>query len=348
MTNNSVASSAASWRLIATSLLCYWIALVLILKTKRDEVKVVSSSSSSSSWKARRDEVSLAVITPTYHRVKDRNFQTHALLAIENTLCSTSSSRGRIVWILVESEEDWRNSALVEGYERGEERRAYCQHVIVKALRVKVKRTLGHRGVDQRNKALGFLLEQNVWEYKHNPVVIFADDDNSYTREHFERASMIRNIGIWPVGFPSTRCKFEAPIGIVQHSNPSSLKIVGFRSFWCGDLKYKPRVFNVDMAGFGVRLEMIGSVRFDENVRSGYLEDAFLRSVTHNFHKIKHNESENEVNASNLLDALEMTTADDILVWHLHHKVAPGKIPSARILTKVPKGDSFLCPMGSV
>ena len=324
---------------------------MLILKTKRDEVKVVSSSSSSSSsssWKARRDEVSLAVITPTYHRVKDRNFQTHALLAIENTLCSTSSSRGRIVWILVESEEDWRNSALVEGYERGEERRACCQHVIVKALHVKVKRTLGHRGVAQRNKALSFLLEQNVWKYKHNPVVIFADDDNSYTREHFERASIIRNIGIWPVGFPSTRSKFEAPIGIDQHSNLSSLKVVGFRSFWCGDLKYKPRVFNVDMAGFGVRLEMIGSVRFDENVHSGYLEDAFLRSVTQNFHKIKHNETQNEVNASNLLDALEMTTADDILVWHLHHKVAPGKIPSARILTKVPKGDSFLCPMGSV
>ena len=326
---------------------------MLILKTKRDEIKVdsSSSSSSSSSWKARRDEVSLlAVITPTYHRETDRNFQTHALLAIENTLCSTSSSRVRIVWILVESEEDWRNSALVEGYERGEERGAYCQHVIVKALRVKVKRhsKRGHRGVEQRNTALDWLLEQNVWKYKQNPVVVFADDDNSYTREHFERASMIRNIGIWPVGFPSTRSKFEAPIGIDRHSNLSSLKVVGFRSFWCGDLKYKPRMFNVDMAGFGVRLEMIGSVRFDENVHSGYLEDTFLRSVTHSFRKIKHNESENEVNASNLLDALEMTSADDILVWHLHHKVAPGKTPSARILTKVPKGDSFLCPMGSV
>lgn len=321
---------------------------MLILKTKRDEVNVVSSSSS---WKARRDEVSLAVITPTYHRETDRNFQTHALLAIENTLCSTSSSRVRIVWILVESEEDWRNSALVEGYERGEERRAYCQHVIVKALRVKVKRhsKRGHRGVEQRNTALDWLLEQNVWKYKQNPVVVFADDDNSYTREHFERASMIRNIGIWPVGFPSTRSKFEAPIGIARHSNLSSLKVVGFRSFWCGDLKYKPRMFNVDMAGFGVRLEMIGSVRFDENVHSGYLEDTFLRSVTHSFRKIKHNESENEVNASNLLDVLELTTAYDIiLVWHLHHKVAPGKTPSARILTKVPKGDSFLCPMGSV
>jgi hypothetical protein len=346
MTNNNVASSAASWRLIATSLLCYWIALVLILKTKRDEVNVVSSSSSSS-WKARRDEVSLAVITPTYHRETDRNFQTHALLTIENTLCA---SRVRIVWILVESEEDWRNSALVEGYEKGEERRAYCQYVIVKALRVKVKRRSkgGHRGVEQRNKALDWLLEQNVCKYKQNPVVVFADDDNSYTREHFERASMIRNIGIWPVGFPSTRSKFEAPIGIDRHSNLSPLKVVGFRSFWCGDLKYKPRVFNVDMAGFGVRLEMIGSVRFDENVHSGYLEDSFLRSVTHSFRKIKHNESENEMNASILLDALEITTAEDILVWHLHHKVAPGKTPSARILTKVPKGDSFRCPMGSV
>ena len=349
MTKNVVVASNNGWRLVAFSLIAYWMSLVLILKTRRDVSVVSFSSSLSSSVEARGREIRLAVVTPTYHREKNRNFQTIQLLALQNTLCSTCLG---MIWILVESESDWGKSSLVERYER-EERPAYCERVLVKALRVKVERSK-HRGVAQRNKALDWL-EQQISYVEQDPVVLFVDDDNAYAAEHFVRATKIGKVGVWPVGFPSTKSKFEAPVVKTQHqsdalrSSPSSSspKVVGFRSFWCGDLKtFKPRVFNVDMAGFGVRLHALEKVRFDENVRSGYLEDAFLQAITRNVLRRdnKTSENENEGNPLHLLNALETTNVQDILVWHLYHTVLSGKTPSALIVSKVPKGDSFLCP----
>ena len=351
MTNNLVVASNNGWRLVAFSLIAYWISLVLILKTRRD-VSVVSFSSSlssSSSVEARGREIRLAVVTPTYHREKNRNFQTIQLLALQNTLCSTCLG---MIWILVESESDWRKSSLVERYER-EERPAYCERVLVKALRVKVERSK-HRGVAQRNKALDWL-EQQISYVEQDPVVLFVDDDNAYAAEHFVRATKIGKVGVWPVGFPSTKSKFEAPVVKTQHqsdalrssSSSSSPKVVGFRSFWCGDLKnFKPRVFNVDMSGFGVRLHALEKVRFDENVRSGYLEDAFLQVITRNVLRRdnKTSENENEGNPLHLLNALETTNVHDIFVWHLYHTILSGATPAALVVSKVPEGDSFLCP----
>ena len=351
MTNNLVVASNNGWRLVAFSLISYWISLVLILKTRRD-VSVVSFSSSlssSSSVEARGREIRLAVVTPTYHREKNRNFQTIQLLALQNTLCSTCLG---MIWILVESESDWRKSSLVERYER-EERPAYCERVLVKALRVKVGRSK-HRGVAQRNKALDWL-EQQISYVEQDPVVLFVDDDNAYAAEHFVRATKIGKVGVWPVGFPSTKSKFEAPVVKAQHqsdalqssSSSSSPKVVGFRSFWCGDLKtFKPRVFNVDMSGFGVRLHALEKVRFDENVRSGYLEDAFLQVITRNVLRRddKTSENENEGNPLHLLNALETTNVHDIFVWHLYHTILSGATPAALVVSKVPEGDSFLCP----
>lgn len=351
MTNNLVVASNNGWRLVAFSLIAYWISLVLILKTRRD-VSVVSFSSSlssSSSVEARGREIRLAVVTPTYHREKNRNFQTIQLLALQNTLCSTCLG---MIWILVESESDWRKSSLVERYER-EERPAYCERVLVKALRVKVGRSK-HRGVAQRNKALDWL-EQQISYVEQDPVVLFVDDDNAYAAEHFVRATKIGKVGVWPVGFPSTKSKFEAPVVKAQHqsdalqssSSSSSPKVVGFRSFWCGDLKtFKPRVFNVDMSGFGVRLHALEKVRFDENVRSGYLEDAFLQVITRNVLRRdnKTSENENEGNPLHLLNALETTNVHDIFVWHLYHTILSGATPAALVVSKVPEGDSFLCP----
>lgn len=351
MTNNLVVASNNGWRLVAFSLIAYWISLVLILKTRRD-VSVVSFSSSlssSSSVEARGKEIRLAVVTPTYHREKNRNFQTIQLLALQNTLCSTCLG---MIWILVESESDWRKSSLVERYER-EERPAYCERVLVKALRVKVGRSK-HRGVAQRNKALDWL-EQQISYVEQDPVVLFVDDDNAYAAEHFVRATKIGKVGVWPVGFPSTKSKFEAPVVKAQHqsdalqssSSSSSPKVVGFRSFWCGDLKtFKPRVFNVDMSGFGVRLHALEKVRFDENVRSGYLEDAFLQVITRNVLRRdnKTSENENEGNPLHLLNALETTNVHDIFVWHLYHTILSGATPAALVVSKVPEGDSFLCP----
>ena len=351
MTNNLVVASNNGWRLVAFSLIAYWISLVLILKTRRD-VSVVSFSSSlssSSSVEARGRQIRLAVITPTFHREKNRNFQTIQLLALQNTLCSTGGMG--MIWILVESESDWRKSSLVERYER-EERPAYCERVLVKALRVKVERSK-HRGVAQRNKALDWL-EQQISYVEQDPVVLFVDDDNAYAAEHFVRATKIGKVGVWPVGFPSTKSKFEAPVVKAQHqsdalqsSSSSFPKVVGFRSFWCGDLKtFKPRVFNVDMSGFGIRLHALEKVRFDENVRSGYLEDAFLQAITRNVLRRdnKTSENENEGNPLHLLNALETTNVHDIFVWHLYHTTLSGETPAALVVSKVPKGDSFRCP----
>ena len=351
MTKNVVVASNNGWRLVAFSLIAYWISLVLILKTRRDAVVSFSSSSlsSSSSVEARGREIRLAVVTPTYHREKNRNIQTIQLLALQNTLCSTCLG---MIWILVESESDWRKSSLVERYER-EERPAYCERVLVKALRVKVERSK-HRGVAQRNKALDWL-EQQISYVEQDPVVLFVDDDNAYAAEHFVRATKIGKVGVWPVGFPSTKSKFEAPVVKAQHqsdtlrssSSSSSPKVVGFRSFWCGDLKnFKPRVFNVDMSGFGVRLHALEKVRFDENVRSGYLEDAFLQAITRNVLRRdnKTSENENEGNPLHLLNALETTNVHDIFVWHLYHTILSGATPAALVVSKVPEGDSFLCP----
>jgi len=213
MTKNVVVASNNGWRLVAFSLIAYWMSLVLILKTRRDVSVVSFSSSLSSSVEARGREIRLAVVTPTYHREKNRNFQTIQLLALQNTLCSTCLG---MIWILVESESDWRKSSLVERYER-EERPAYCERVLVKALRVKVERSK-HRGVAQRNKALDWL-EQQISYVEQDPVVLFVDDDNAYAAEHFVRATKIGKVGVWPVGFPSTKSKFEAPVVKTQHQS---------------------------------------------------------------------------------------------------------------------------------
>ena len=99
------------------------------------------------------------------------------------------------------------------------------------------------------------------------------------------------------------------------------------------------------MAGFGVRLNAIGSIRFDETAHPGHLEDMFLQRITRNIHKRNNTDRYDDNYAFVLLDALETVNADDgIFVWHLYHKVTPGKTSSVKVLTRVPKGISFLCP----
>ena len=92
----------------------------------------------------------LSVVTPTHHREKDKNFQTHAMLALKNTLCSSSVDMD-IVWVLEKAKAIGAKVHWLK--DTKENRPLYCQRVHVKALRVSVRHNKnGHRGVSQGTK----------------------------------------------------------------------------------------------------------------------------------------------------------------------------------------------------
>lgn len=270
---------------------------------------------------------SIIAITPTYHRLDDRNMQAHLLLTLRNTLCASNIP---ILWILIESSKDFRRSALIEKY-ANESRDLLCELLYVKALHVSMAESSYHRGVEQRNAALDWIQNSKL----NDGVILFIDDDNAYDVLHFQNAAKVERIKVWPIGFPSSLSKFEAPV--------MSDKVIGFRSFWCGQPNHPPRLFAIDMCGFGIRLSSLGDARFDSRALPGYLEDLFLQNVTKNI--INGSNPALTATSEDLLNVLEFdASSDEINVWHLYHKKQIGGQSSAEIIHRVPTGESFICP----
>lgn len=114
------------------------------------------------------------VITPTY----TRSTQLADLTRLKNTLLLVP----KIIWILVEDSLEKTNkvSKFVS------ETKLNIIHLNEKSPKLeKPKGKIGHKGVEQRNKALKWLRENNI----KKGVFYFADDDNSYDINLFEEVN---------------------------------------------------------------------------------------------------------------------------------------------------------------
>jgi hypothetical protein len=146
-----------------------------------------------------------------------------------------------------------------------------------------------HKGIDQRNRALQFIEQNNL-----RGVVYFADDDNAYDTRLFEALREVRRVGVFAVGLVG-RAGYEAPIvragRVVDFASHTPLWPINER-----------RRFRVDMAGFAFASSHAQQERprFDRRSFPGFLENDFLRYLADD------------------LDDLEplLSACSRVLVWH--------------------------------
>ena len=104
-------------------------------------------------------------------------------------------------------------------------------------------------------------LAERPWD---DPLVYFGDDDNEYDPRVFEEISKINRVGVWPVGFPFAM----APTHVEAPAVNASGSVVGFYSKFCDKRRY-----NVDMAGFALRVSAAKAASFSRRSKPGHLED---------------------------------------------------------------------------
>lgn len=121
-------------------------------------------------------------------------------------------------------------------------------------------------------------------------MVYFADDDNTYSLELFDRLRETRTVGLLRVGLVGD-LRFEGP-------EVAFGEITGFHVGWRPE-----RTYPIDMAGFAVGLRellMRPTLVFDAKAERGHLETTFLSAIV---------PSPRDAQA---LDA----DCDHVLVWH--------------------------------
>ncbi|XP_022901543.1 galactosylgalactosylxylosylprotein 3-beta-glucuronosyltransferase I-like isoform X2 [Onthophagus taurus] len=199
-------------------------------------------------------------ITPTYYRY----VQKAELTRLSQTLRLVSN----LHWIIVEDSEvktDLVTNLLNESH-------LVFTHLAAKTppfekLKAKDPRWKRHRGIEQRNAGLNWLRENLVLKGDKG-IVYFMDDDNTYSVKLFEEMRKIKKVGIWPVGLVGG---FNAEAPIVDRLTG---KVTGYQSGW------KPnRTFAIDMAGFGISLDLILSnpnAEFSYKMAKGCQESEFL------------------------------------------------------------------------
>ncbi|CAF0807464.1 unnamed protein product [Brachionus calyciflorus] len=214
------------------------------------------------------------VITPTYNRLT----QIADLTRLKNTLQLVP----KVVWIIVEDSLDKTDKIINFVFDSN----LKIVHLVEKTLpTVKPSGTVGHKGVEQRNRALKWLKESNV----ANGAFYFADDDNSYDIRLFEEIRSVERIGVWPVGLVGG-IKYEAPIC-------KNNKVIDW--FFV----YNPRrYFPTDMASFALNVKLLHEFEdiYFERFTRGDLEGVFLKKF-----QIKMNELEPKAN-----------NCSKIYVWH--------------------------------
>ena len=277
----------------------------------------------------------LVVITPTYARPTNKPPpQANALLRMLNAMCQ--SSRQNVLWVLVIEKGDadpapklprcvpGRHTSTVHAVTievparlKAPARDAPANGKATEGSRAKTskRKPPPHRGVAQRNAGLAFARDRerlraavargglfggNAAAFaSDDPVVYFGDDDNEYDPRVFEEMAKIKKAGVWPVGFPFAM----APTHVEAPAVDDSGSVVGFYSKFCDKRRY-----NVDMAGFALRVSAAKSATFSPRSKLGHLEDDFLRAAL----------GEGATDVSSLEPLADRAT--QVLVWHLGWK----------------------------
>ena len=231
----------------------------------------------------------IVIITPTYIRPTSKSPpQPNVLLRMYNALCG---ARGhQFLWILAQSRADASRADAARRLPEYDPDR-HLSRVHVHTLAVDHKPTdwskrpskRGHRGIEQRNAALALVRDrgrlaavareagfEGIDPETVDPIVYFGDDDNEYDPLLFDEMSKVRDIGVWPVGFPSAMRPHHVETVSVGHDG----KVRGYFSAFCDR-----RVYNLDMAAFAVRASVLGAAEFSHESRVGHIEDDLLREA---------------------------------------------------------------------
>ncbi|XP_009398588.2 probable beta-1,4-xylosyltransferase IRX9H [Musa acuminata AAA Group] len=204
----------------------------------------------------------LIVVTPTYNRA----FQSYYLTRLGQTLRLVPPP---LLWIVVEM-----NSASMETAEILMGTGAMYRHLVCKKNSTNIK----DRGVLQRNTAL-----EHIERHRLDGIVYFADDDNIYSLELFERLREIRRFGVWPVAMLSqgkNKAILEGPV-----CNGS--QVIGWHT---NEKSKRLRRFHVDMSGFAFNSTILwdhkrwhrpnsDAIRQLDTVKEGFQETTFIEQI---------------------------------------------------------------------
>ncbi|CAI9771335.1 unnamed protein product [Fraxinus pennsylvanica] len=204
----------------------------------------------------------LIVVTPTYNRA----LQAYYLNRLGQVLRLV---RPPVLWIVVEM-----NAASMETADILRKTAVMYRHLVCSKNLTNVK----DRGVHQRNTAL-----EHIERHRLDGVVYFADDDNIYSLELFEKIREINRFGTWPVGMlaqSKSKTILEGPVCngsqvIGWHTNQKSKRL---------------RRFHVDMSGFAFNSTILWDpgtwhrpssdpIRQLDTVKEGFQETTFIEQV---------------------------------------------------------------------
>ncbi|KAJ3679791.1 hypothetical protein LUZ60_016069 [Juncus effusus] len=244
----------------------------------------------------------IIVVTPTYNRAS----QAYFLHRLAQTLHLVPAP---LLWIVVET-----------GSATTQETASILRRSGIMHRHIACKHTSGElkdRGVHQRNKALDL-----IEKHRLDGIVYFADDDNIYSLDLFDRLRQIRGFGTWPVAMLAqgkSKAILEGPVCkdgqvIGWHTNEKSKRL---------------RRFHVDMSGFAFNSTMLwdpdkrvhlawNAIRQLDTVKEGFQETSFIEQLI---------EDETEMEAV-------PSDCSQILNWHLHLEFRNGPYPKGWLLTK--------------
>ncbi|XP_047325821.1 probable beta-1,4-xylosyltransferase IRX9H [Impatiens glandulifera] len=206
----------------------------------------------------------LIVITPTYNRAMQAYFLNRLIQVLRLV-------PPPLVWIVVEM-----NSQSMETAEILRHSGVMYRHLVSVQNSTNIK----DRGVHQRNKAL-----DHIQLHKLDGIVYFADDDNIYSLELFERLRGISRFGTWPVAMleeGKNKAMLEGPVC----SNVS--KVIGWHT---NEKSRRLRRFHVDMSGFAFNSTILWDdpkkwkrpnskpIRQLDTVKEGFQETTFIEQL---------------------------------------------------------------------
>ncbi|XP_072954110.1 probable beta-1,4-xylosyltransferase IRX9H isoform X1 [Typha angustifolia] len=204
----------------------------------------------------------LIVVTPTYNRA----LQAYFLNRLAQTLRLVPPP---LLWIVVEM-----GAASPETAEILRTTGVMYRHLVCKRNSSEVK----DRGVYQRNTAL-----DHIERHRLDGIVYFADDDNIYSLELFERMREIRNFGTWPVAMlaqSKNKAILEGPVC-------NGRQVIGWHT---NEKSKRLRRFHVDMSGFAFNSTMLwdtkkrlhlswNAIRQLDTVKEGFQETTFIEQL---------------------------------------------------------------------
>ncbi|CAM8920709.1 unnamed protein product [Rhodiola kirilowii] len=204
----------------------------------------------------------LIVVTPTYNRA----FQAYYLNRLAQVIALVPPP---VLWIVVEM-----SSASVETAEVLRRTGVMHRHLVCNKNMTDVK----DRGVHQRNTAL-----DHIERHRLDGIVYFADDDNIYSLELFQRLREIRRFGTWPVAMLAPS-KNKA---ILEGAICNSSQVIGWHT---NEKSKKLRRFHVDMSGFAFNSTILWDpqrwtrrsttpIRQLDSVKEGFQETTFIEQV---------------------------------------------------------------------